>query len=122
MPKNGTLVITIENGDISALEDALPFNEGMEVSKRSESKYQSFLCSDLTFLAEAQIVYELETQDLEILQSALEDNGFEITATEEKNPDDEIYENLKKQTEKMFLDDDEEKKNVRFDFYLVINS
>jgi hypothetical protein len=44
---------------------------------------------------------------LEILQSALEEEGFEIAATEEKNPDDEIYENLKKQTEKMFLDDDE---------------
>lgn len=73
------------------------------------------MCPDFNFLAEAQIVYELETQDLEILTSSLEDNGFEITATEEKNPDDEIYENLKKQTEKMFLDDDEDK-NVRFEF------
>lgn len=73
------------------------------------------MCPDSNFLAEAQIVYELETQDLEILTSSLEDNGFEITATEEKNPDDEIYENLKKQTEKMFLDDDEDK-NVRFEF------
>lgn len=60
-------------------------------------------------LDEAQIVYDLESQDLEILLSSLDENGFEIVSTEEKNPDDEIYENLKKQTEAMFLDDDEEK-------------
>ena len=54
-------------------------------------------------------MYDLESQDLEILLSSLDENGFEIVSTEEKNPDDEIYENLKKQTEAMFLDDDEEK-------------
>lgn len=66
----------------------------------------------MTSLDEAQIVYDLESQDLEILMSSLDENGFEIVSTEEKNPDDEIYENLKKQTEAMFLDDDEDKKQV----------
>lgn len=61
-------------------------------------------------LDEAQIVYDLESQDLEILMSSLDENGFEIVLAEEKNPDDEIYENLKKQTEAMFLDDDEDKR------------
>jgi hypothetical protein len=39
MPKQGTLVITIDGGDLTSLNDALPFNDGITVNKRSESEY-----------------------------------------------------------------------------------
>lgn len=38
MPKQGKLVITIDGGDLSSLNDALPFNDGITVKKRNESK------------------------------------------------------------------------------------
>lgn len=41
MPKQGTLIISIENGDIANIEDALPFNEGISVSKKNDSKFAS---------------------------------------------------------------------------------
>lgn len=116
MPKKGILTINLENFDISTLEDALPFNEGLEVHKKGQSNVSNLIFKKfITLLAEAQIFYDLESQDYEIIISALEDNGFDIIKSEENNADDEKYETLKKQTEALFLDDDEDgnKKKVK---------
>lgn len=73
----------------------------------SESKSRS-----LKLPAEAQITYDLESQDLEILTSTLTDCEYDILKNVEQSEDDEIYENLKKQTEMMFLEDENDKADV----------
>ena len=88
------LVVALEEGELESLKENLPFTEGIEITEQEN---------------QATLIVSVQKQDLEILESTLKENNFEIIVNEEipdNAPQGDVDAAINKQMDNLFDDDD----------------
>lgn len=93
------LIVALEEGELESLKENLPFNEGIEIVEMEDR---------------AELTISHKKQDVEIIESTLKDNNFDIIDLFELNDNEPkgVEATINRHVEQLFDEDDDEKEDA----------